>query len=843
MLSSITETTDDAAAPRVASVVRLVTPCIDDEMLRDLPDSEQKFYREARQQVQHLAKGRKKAAERRERDALAIESLANAMVDLGNYEPESFRDLPIADVAADAEVGLTQATRLKRDAYWLARDHVEKDLAKKAGETTYERDLRIANKALTSTGLASERARRQPAAEKPYSPRQARLVDEHRRQEEYLRRMSEEPRAQSHITVGHDEDGVVKTGHQSASDRFDKHGRGFVAHEPAWVGGSSTQANGGTCYQGEFAEQGKRSARSVMTQRYLAATAKAPGKRRKGISNKKVIQRIRYLDDVGQTPEEIAADSKVGESVSRVKGVLHAARNDTRHWTGDNNDRRHLHLKKWVALDQIHGNTRTDCREVIRGDKDSIFESWDEFNTFLNTLKVRPQQITYVRDDHYPERVTKPHLLWWLPDGAGVWYNESIGMAMFEGAAAALTIMAGCDIGGLANVGDIKQPTSPRCVTVDIETEHLPDLSELCKLMDVDLKRNLVVTMRQQSVAQMIDAGLSETQSQAFYTLSGKRGWEICDLWRGARDLRVNAGLDRRLLGEQLVDAMLADRLMIAELYKLRGAKREAAENTIRVAAKRVAESYGRGTQASGRGYDLQAAAAETRKAVAVFRETAPTDLTPEELRKGEIDAARSAGGNYSRRVRLAKSVRRVADAMLEISKTGAVPDVDAVSAITGMDPRTTDKHWPAAVALNAANAIVAFIMQVDATPAAAPAKCSSVWGVTGEGRSEKQASQHDEPCAATPAPSGETLTMAAVIPVNLLPHANALRPWNPASGTPHTGRAMFEFCWPGATLFRSTLGIREQARRRLRGRSENVPAQSSADVRQHADSRVAEPA
>ncbi|MGY0572804.1 hypothetical protein ACTGJ9_018415 [Bradyrhizobium sp. RDM12] len=156
--------------------------------------------------------------------------------------------------------------------------------------------------------------------------------------------------------------------------------------------------------------------------------------------------------------------------MSRIKGALYILQNDTRHWTGDNNDRRHVHQAKWVSLDQIHGNTRTDCREIIRVDKDYVFESWDECNAYLNTLKVRPQKVNYVRDDEFPERVTKPHWMYFLPAGSGVWYDEPTGMAMLEAVAAALTIDAGGDIGGLANIGDCKQPTSPRVVSIEVET-------------------------------------------------------------------------------------------------------------------------------------------------------------------------------------------------------------------------------------------------------------------------------------------------------------------------------------------------------------------------------------
>lgn len=816
-----------------AAVVRACVQRIDHAMLSELPDSEREFYCEARRNVRLREDGRKDAAKRRERDGLNIESLANAMLDMGNDDPETFRDLPIADVAAAAQVDLRQAKRLQRDAYWLARDHVVTPADVKEGETDYQRDLRIATDAMTCGSPV--KTKHMKPAQKPYSPRHARIVDQHCKQEEYLRRMAEEPRAQSHIVEGHGSDGVVVTRHQSATDRFE--GRGFVS-EPGWVGGSSTQENGGTCRQDAYVENGKRSADSVMTQRVIAATPKAPGKRRKGISNKKVIQRIAYLEGIGKTPEEIAADEKVGETVSRVKGALHARRYDNRHWAGDNNDRRHVHRKKWVALDQIHGNTRTDCREVIRGDKDHIFESWQEFQDYINTLKVRPQKVNFVRDDEYPERVTKPHLLWILPEGRGVWYNESTGMAMLEAAAAALTIMAGCDIGGLANIGDIKQPTSPRVVSKDIETEHLPDLSELCRILNVDLKENLVVTMRSQSVAQMVAAGVSETQSGAFYALAGKRAFELCMLWERMRELRVDLDLDRRHLGEQLFEALLADRFMVDELSKLRASALAAAENSIKVAAKKVAESYGKGRRATSRGYDLRAAEAEVSEKVAEALLYAPSDMTLAQLKKLEIDTARSVGGIYCNRVQVQRSVRRIADAILEISKT-AVPTEKSVRELTSMDPRTIGKHWDAAIAFHAANAIVAHVLdappvapepeiQADTIPAADPAKCSGVRGATGTDSPKEQPSQS---CDEAPASSGEILTLESLVRPTVLPLVNGLRPWNQVSGSTQTGRALLEFCRPGVRLYRSKHGIREEARRLRKGRPDNITSLDDVDV------------
>jgi hypothetical protein len=120
-----------------------------------------------------------------------------------------------------------------------------------------------------------------------------------------------------------------------------------------------------------------------------------------------------------------------------------------------------------------------------------------------------------------------------------------------------------------------------------------------------------------------------------------------------------------------------------------------------------------------------------------------------------------------------------------------------------------------------------------DAIPAADRAKCSGVRGVTGTDGREKPTGQ----------PSGETLTLKTIVPAAILSLVNGLRPLNPASGEKQTGRALLEFCQCGFTLHRSTLGIREQASRRRKGRPVNNASGKSGqsiklndvDVRQHA--------
>ncbi len=826
------------AVPASAMVsVRVVAPRDLVELSKGMPESEQKFIVESRQATQKRVDSKIKSADRWADDKLDIEQLAYALLEAAGGEFDGIRGMPRGVVAAAADVSRRRTERLWHDAVGLAFDVVavaaEKsreakividalDLARDGGGTLdYERDLRIATNAMV--GIEATLAR-QGLCERPYSNRQAHIARRADERIAYFDRVRDEPGL---LRVNYRDDQTVPFRYiQSAKSRFDEDGEGYVFDVAAWVGGSSTQENGGTCFQRPFVEKLKRSAQSPMTMRIVAATPKVRTRRR-GISDKAKIQRIMYLADRGMDAKAIAAE--VGEKESRVKGVIHASRNDTRLHSGPNNDRRFVHMKKRVALDQVHGNLRTDCREVIRGDKDQIFETWEEFAEFLRTLIVPPQQITYLRDDLFPERVTKPHLLWVLPAKKGVWYDNATGMAMFNGAAAALTVMAGCDIGGLANVGDIKLPTSPHNVAIDWSTEHLPDLSELCRVLEVDLKNGIDRVMRTQSVAQMFDAGIDLEQSGLIYTLGLKRGWEIAFLWKAARELRVDADLDRRQLGEDLHQALLEDAYILKVLNTLDGKKRAAAEKSLLTAARKVAESFGRGRSAGSRGYDLGAAEGRVAKAVADIQAEI-SGMTDDDRKKKEVEAAQSAGGKYAKKVQVDRTRRRISDAMAMIAADGTDPTVNLVRGVTQMDPRTIDRHWDAAVTLLAANAIGAVVMShpsPDSTTAPPTALCSGVWGVTEEGSLSEQPANPPETTGAT---SGERITLDTILSPPILRLVNRMRPWNPASGSAPPGLGLLQFSRSGFTLCRSKLGFRAQSLRRQKGRMVN-PVSSAITV------------
>jgi hypothetical protein len=77
------------------------------------------------------------------------------------------------------------------------------------------------------------------------------------------------------------------------------------------------------------------------------------------------------------------------------------------------------------------------------------------------------------------------------------------------------------------------------------------------------------------------------------YMLFWKRGWEMANLWELTGDLRIDAGLGRTLFHEEIVRALLEDRLVVPEFDKLDKHQRTGAEKALRSAARRVSGKYG----------------------------------------------------------------------------------------------------------------------------------------------------------------------------------------------------------------------------------------------------------
>jgi hypothetical protein len=766
----------------------------------DLADTECDFLIEAAQVKQQRAKARERSAARHEADTSAIEAIANAMVEIADGDPGAIRNCNRDQVAAASEQPARTVDRLWRDAVWLAVDG--------GGILTPERELKIACNALTSAQTVQARVDR---SERPYSDRQKNIVRQDSKHREYLRKIADE-RSPRRLT-------------QSAWERVNI---GYPWEKAGRVGGATQLDGQGKYLNLPFVEPGFRSntARGAILKRIAAATAKV-GARRRGIRNPKTIQRILYLDGIGKSFMEIAA--VVNESVNRVRAVVWNRVNDCVLRTGLTNDNRIAHQYKRVALDQIHGNLRSDCKDVFRAvDCDRDFEDVFQLMDFISKRKAKPQNVVWTKDDARPGVIQHPQFVFMLPQGSGVWYGERVGSAMLEAVAAAICDDYGGDPGGLANIFDTKLATSPHTRFICPETAYLPTLSELCQLYDVDLRNDLTRAARRQTVKRLVDAGVDKTTSMNLYTLFWKRGWETANLWELTGDLRIDAGLDRTLFHEEIVGALLEDRFVVAEFDKLDDRQRAGAEKALRSAARSVSEKYGRNRRlVSGRGYDTGAAETETEHAVAeALKEAAKTcrDADADEIKKVAVHAAQQAGQEYARKQRVMRNTRKISDHIGLACDAGREPTAKEIAESAGLDKRTVEKHWDAAVALLAANRIVSAVMRPVETPsetpkepiAAARANSSRVRGVSGIDSPEETAA-NTQPVE-IPA-SGEPVMIESLLQAPLMRLVDRLKLGNPASGRAPLGRNLLEFSRLGFTVYRSASGRQKRLARGRIGR------------------------
>ena len=788
--------------------------------LSELGEREIEFLIKARQVAQKRADSRKKAEKRRQADDEAIALIANAMVEIIEDEPGDVNDLDRERVALAAEVPINVVKRVWKDAVWYARDvdgrlsvggasmmtAAERESALVA-MTHSERERRLAYHALCSPETVQTRLENK---EKAYSHRQKNIVRKDLQREEYQRLTADEPCPQRLLQSG-----------------WDRVNIGYSWATTARVGGA-TQADGqGKYLQNPFIEKGFRSntAKGASLKRLVASTPKIGARRRGRVTGMANIKRALYLDQIGKSYVEIAAD--IGQSVQRVRATIWDNVNQSVLRTGLTNDRRFVHQTKWAALDQIHGNLRVDCVDMFRPvELDRDFEDVHELIEFIAKRKAKPFKVIWVRDDARPGVIPRPHFLFALPEGWGIWYGEAKAMAMLEAVAVAICEDYGGDVGGLANMFDTKLPTSPHNEYISYETENLLTLGELCELYEVDLRVDLTRGARRLATEGLAKTGVEKTVSNELWTLIRKRAWEISRRWEDDGDLRVDAHLDRAIFADQLIDACMEDAFILAELNKLSGAKRAGAEKMLQSAVRGVAEKYGRDRRiVRGRGYDIGAAEDEVALAKEKARRQAEIEFAGDtefevKVAKAVQHAGQSAGQDYGRRQRNARTVRQIADQIAIDVAAGREPTAKGVAKAIGRDPRTVEKHWDAAVVQAAANYSVRAVMKasmhnakksddpVAGTIAPTSANNSSVRGVPTT-YSEDDVVRTAKKTSDQRAPIVHRLE--DVLPVQLNRLVKRVKPWNPANGKPPTCWNFHMFTRLGMVQYTSGLGFRRK--------------------------------
>jgi hypothetical protein len=144
---------------------------------------------------------------------------------------------------------------------------------------------------------------------------------------------------------------------------------------------------------------------------------------------------------------------------------------------GPAKDNRRIYRRKWEALLQPHIELRTDCIDCFRIDIDKDFGSVEALIEALRScdLPCMPHIAVWKTADG---EACRPHLLFFLPEGWGVWYDAQQ-RRMLTATVAGLTerLQAiGADPGGVANPHDTKNPKSPDC---DLPVRMAPKLLQL----------------------------------------------------------------------------------------------------------------------------------------------------------------------------------------------------------------------------------------------------------------------------------------------------------------------------------------------------------------------------
>jgi hypothetical protein len=359
--------------------------------------------------------------------------------------------------------------------------------------------------------------------------------------------------------------------------------------------------------------------------------------------------------------------------------------------SGPFNDVRYHHERKIFALDGAYINLRTDCAEIFRIELDRDFPDVATLLRWLKKRKVQPQVVVWFWDSRYPGRVIRPHFYFILPDKKGVWYGETKGTRMLHAVATAINKDYDGDPGCLANLFDGKNPLSPHSHYVICE-ENLKDLSQLCKILEVDLDQDLDRGMRDQCVQGMTKAGIDENASMAVYDWAWTRSRALLKLWSQTGSIRVNASLDRTALMDRVYETMTQE-LSQLDWKPGNAREREKTERALRCQARTAVERLGKGVDS--RGWNVGAAAQETKQAVEALGEHATL--------KKKVEAAQRAGQAHRSRVVVERSVQLLRDHIAIATSAGLEPTVQSMMEATGLCEITVKKHWNTAVSRAAA--------------------------------------------------------------------------------------------------------------------------------------------
>lgn len=218
---------------------------------------------------------------------------------------------------------------------------------------------------------------------------------------------------------------------------------------------------------------------------------------------------------------------------------------------------------KLLTLDYPYIELKRQFMAALRVDCDGVFHT-PEACLFLLTEAVRDGRIPclphiVVGDLLDTGQLSRPHLIWMLPQGAAVWRSDDKRCrqqpiqffdAVARGLAAAL-VDIGADPCAPTMTGRMKNPISPFWHTITPNSDIWPTLSEYAEYVDTGISRSVLVRK-----AAAVQSGLGLTPSNRIFDALRSEGQRLLAEWHFRADSRMKGS--RAVLADHLHEALAA---------------------------------------------------------------------------------------------------------------------------------------------------------------------------------------------------------------------------------------------------------------------------------------------
>lgn len=361
---------------------------------------------------------------------------------------------------------------------------------------------------------------------------------------------------------------------------------------------------------------------------------------------------------------------------------------------------RQVFKRKWDAAQRPYVMLRTDCADWFRVELDRSFGCARAIRRALKKCGLPPEQWPQIVVWIWDEReggILRPHLLWCLPEGHGVWGNLQQ-RRMLATVAAGITAKLqpmGADAGGLANTLDTKSPLSPHCDYIILNDKVLPTLSQHLKMLNATVDPKEIA--RKMALLELQAALLSDDQSNRLFSWARNGAWAI------GKTLHANGTsglspeptvLERIAFRETLIDLLMKQADATFDMNR-RGARR-AIEKVVAQCCWYTAENFLKGTSDRGRRRGAAEHLVDARLADGTVRTA-----------KEAISAAQAEGGRYGAGVQRAASLKAIKNALIAAMEAGGKITQKIIALACGRSLRTVKEYWKVAISL-AQNAVAA---------------------------------------------------------------------------------------------------------------------------------------